>query len=309
MNKEYCFCTLAIGQSYRNCALLLARDLEFYAPKTELFILTDKPRYFQQKSNIKAFKYQPISCRIYNDKRIVISKALEFYQSCIFVDANIRIKEQIPDSINFKPGIVAYSCYNILKNFYKENKSNPYHKEYLQRNKMFKFVQQVASYYQLNLEQVKFVFEGIFYIQKNEQYLQFIRYWELLADYYEYQGLYNQEGLVIGLAAAAAGFPINYDEQKTVAIFKDVLEKYKIKVGKATYEENKDYFETLKKIEYPSVSFLHKVWNKISSKISFYYRVIKLNVRVLKYKEVFSDFSQMPFEELKDQNWNLAKKS
>lgn len=303
MNKEYCFCTLAIGQSYRNCAILLAKDLELYAPKTQLIILTDKPYWFDQQSNIKAFKYQPISCRIYNDKRIVINKALEFYKSCIFVDANIRIKEQIPDDINFQPGIVAYSCYNVLKNFYKEGKNHPHHRRYQERNKIFKLLQQVSSYYKLNLKEVKFIFEAIFYVQKNAQYSQFIKYWEILADYYEDQGLYREEGIIIGLAAAAANFPVNYDEQKKIDIFKDVLEKYKIKIGKATYEENKGYFESLKNIENASSSLIDKIGKKIDSQASFYSRFLKLKIRVYNHKNLFSEFSKIHNVELKDFNF------
>jgi hypothetical protein len=106
MNREYCFCTLAIGKSYQDCALLLASDIEKHAPETELVVLTDDLRPFVGKSNIKAFPYKPSSCKIYHDKKFVLLKALSLYRSCIFFDANIRITDRVPENINFQEGIV-----------------------------------------------------------------------------------------------------------------------------------------------------------------------------------------------------------
>nr|WP_293093753.1 hypothetical protein [Okeania sp. SIO2F4] len=38
--KEYCFATLAVGKEYQQLALLLAKNIEIYAPETKLVILT-----------------------------------------------------------------------------------------------------------------------------------------------------------------------------------------------------------------------------------------------------------------------------
>ena len=300
MNKQYCFCTLALGKIYRNFTLLLAKDLEIHAPESELIVLTDDISYFTNQSNIRPFKHQPLSCKIYNDKRFAIAKALEFYPSCIFLDSNIRIKEQVPDEINFESGIVAYTCYNILKNFYKEGKSDPNHKQYKNLNNKFKLFQQVSLYYNLEPENIKFLFEGVFYVSKNDNFEEFIEYWAILADYFELNGIYNEEGIVIGLAAAIANISINYDRQKKIKIFKDVLEKRRISIGQSNYEENKDYFEALEKIEYPKLSLIEKGLKKINKKLGFYYRIIKLKIRVLKYQKLFSNFKQIPVTELKN---------
>jgi hypothetical protein len=300
MNKEYCFCTLAIGKSYRDCALLLAKDLEVYAPKTKLIILTDNPQCFEKQSNIRALEHQPLSCKIYNDKRFVIAKALSFYESCIFVDANIRIKGLIPKKINFEPGIVAYSCYSLIKNFYKEGKSDPSHKKYKLRNKMFQLSQQVCSYYNLNLENIKFIFEAIFYVTKNDRFEDFIKHWDTLADCFELNGIYQEEGTVMGLAAAIANFPVNYDYQKKIKIFKDVLEKHKISIGQADYEQNRNYFEDLQKLENPKYSLMQKACKKLNKTIGFYYRLIYLKIRTLKSKKFFSNLSQISVVELKN---------
>ncbi len=45
---DFCFCTLAIGTRYRQHALLLAEDLEQYAPKPPFIVLTDKPQALKE---------------------------------------------------------------------------------------------------------------------------------------------------------------------------------------------------------------------------------------------------------------------
>jgi hypothetical protein len=51
--KDFCFATLALGKKYRYLALLLAEDLEKYSPNTSFVILTDNPREFSVRSNVR----------------------------------------------------------------------------------------------------------------------------------------------------------------------------------------------------------------------------------------------------------------
>lgn len=56
--KGFCFCTLALGKSYRALASLLAEDLEKYALFTSFIVLTDNPLDFSRHSNVIAFKHR-----------------------------------------------------------------------------------------------------------------------------------------------------------------------------------------------------------------------------------------------------------
>ena len=113
--QNFCFCTLAIGERYRNLALLLAKDIEKYSPSRKLIILTDKPKHFQQQNNVLAYLHHPQSVKFYNDKRFVLQKSLELYDSCIFMDSDMRIVDFVPPQLNFRPGIVAYSTCSVKK--------------------------------------------------------------------------------------------------------------------------------------------------------------------------------------------------
>lgn len=167
MNSNFCFCTLAIGKRYRDHALLLAQDLEKYSSTTQLIVLTDRTDYFKNNKNVKAIKYQPQSCKLYNDKRIVISQALSLYNSCIFADADVRIIDQLPEQINFEPGIIAHSCYSILKysNQINDNQS---------QTKIFQLIQKVALSLNIEVEKAKFVQEYFFYVTRDNGFEEFI---------------------------------------------------------------------------------------------------------------------------------------
>lgn len=45
--KDFCFCTLALGSKYHTLAKQLAGDLSKHSPGTKLVILTKKPEEFR----------------------------------------------------------------------------------------------------------------------------------------------------------------------------------------------------------------------------------------------------------------------
>lgn len=90
-HSEFCFCSLAIGQQYRALALLLAQDIEKHSPGTKFIILTDRPQDFSHQSNVISYKHQQQGIKCYHDKRFAISKGLSHCDSCIYIDADMRI--------------------------------------------------------------------------------------------------------------------------------------------------------------------------------------------------------------------------
>lgn len=289
-SKSFCFCTLAIGKRYRAHALILAKDLEKYASETKLIVLTDQVEYFKNQDNIIAFKYQPQSCKLYNDKRIAIAKALTLYNSFIFADADVRIIDQIPEQINFETGIVAHSCYSILK---RNNQIND--KEI--NSRIFQLIQKVSLALELNLEKVKFVQEYFFYVTKDQDFEEFIYYWEIIAGYFELNQIYYGEGNIIGLAAAKANFPIKYDRERKISIFKDRVEKTKIKLGKSSYEEKIQYFNQHQQIEFSQHSLIEKIINKLKKDFELYYRLIRLKTITFKYLQFYKMFDDIKLKE------------
>ena len=125
--KEFCFCTLACGENYRNLALLLAKDIKKYSPNTFFIILTDCLSDFSQQPNVLVFKYKQQSVKFYHDKRFAIAKGLSLFDSCIFIDADMRILAPVPQYPNWisEPGITARGCENMSKKYAKVLAGNP----------------------------------------------------------------------------------------------------------------------------------------------------------------------------------------
>ena len=84
MSEDYCFCTLAVGKRYRNHAKILAKDIQVNAPHVSFIVLTDEPADFQEYSHVIAIKHRLQSVKGYHDKRFVIEKSLERFDTCVF---------------------------------------------------------------------------------------------------------------------------------------------------------------------------------------------------------------------------------
>lgn len=266
----FCFCTLALGENYCNLALELAKDLEEYSPNTYFIILTDKPQYFYKKTNVLAFKHQQKSIGCYHDKRFAIAKALSLFNSCIFIDADMRILAAVPNDLRWQPGVTAKIVWH---NIVKHNK-----------NKVeIEILKKVSRKYNLNLEDISFVHECLFVVTRDEgREIDFLLTWERIAAYCELNQFYRGEGHTIGLAAAKAGLQIRSDPMAEIYFFKDKLELQKIKQGEAEVKKNSIYFEIQQKLEYPQISIFKRVINKIRKMIMHFYRSSRLKILSLK---------------------------
>jgi hypothetical protein len=286
--QNFCFCTLAIGDKYRNLASLLAQDLEKYSAGTKFVILTDKPKHFHQQNNVLAYLHHPQSVKFYNDKRFVLQKSLELYDSCVFMDADMRIVDFVPEELNFLPGIVACSSCSILKHNNRKKASSREKKE-----PFLKILDNICSVLNLDLEKVKYVNEFLFYVTKDANFPEFIEQWGLLANYFENKGYYAGEGNIIGLAAAKSGFTILQDYEKKIKFFKDRIELVKQKKGQKTIDSLEIYLEQQRKYEYPKVSLIAKITNKMIDKLSFFRRRLHLKIKILRKANLYSKFDNI----------------
>lgn len=197
--KDFCFCTLALGKKYRLLVEQLASDLEKYSPGTFLVLFTDEPNDFTNKGNILAYKYRQqgiLFC--YHDRRFVIEKALSQFPVAIHIDADTRILSNVP-KVDCYPGIVGRQE-NLLEHLKK------YNPERLNAIKL------VASKLGIPLETAPYVGESLYLVGRDEgREKEFIKYWGLIGRYLELQGIHAGDGNAIGLAAAKVGWTINSD--------------------------------------------------------------------------------------------------
>ncbi|MDF5720711.1 MAG: hypothetical protein PUP91_09540, partial [Rhizonema sp. PD37] len=118
--KDFCFCTLALGKKYRIFSQQLAEDLAERFPGVFLVIYTDEPKDFHNNSNVLAYKHNQqgvLFC--YHDKRFPLAKALSKFRVAIFVDADMRIVNEISGEVYFPPGITAGHQENLIEHIEK----------------------------------------------------------------------------------------------------------------------------------------------------------------------------------------------
>ncbi|MCG6136574.1 MAG: hypothetical protein MET45_18355 [Nostoc sp. LLA-1] len=266
MAEKFCFCTLAVGNRYRTHALMLARDIQKHSPKTSFIVLTDQPHDFEKYPHVIALKHRLQSIKGYHDKRFVLAKALKLFNTCIYLDSDVRILGKVPDDIEWLPGITARTGCNILK-----------HNAGIKHNKALPIIKKVAQKLDVNLEETQWFHEFMFVVKKQDgAEVKFLQLWQTISYFFEMQGIYAGEGNVMGLAASLSGLTVKFDSEDKFPFFKDNIEKVRIKKGQSTLKDKQIYFDTHKKIEYPEYSIWRKAINKLIEKAVFIYRLFRL---------------------------------
>jgi hypothetical protein len=249
--REICFGTLALGANYRKLACQLAKDIQKYSPNIPLVVLTDKPQSFKDLSNVLAYKHHQQSIGCYHDKRCVLTKALEMFTTCIFIDADMRIYGPLPDNLTWPPGI---SAHTIWHNITKHNKNET----------QIALLRRMADKLTLDLTDVSFVHECLFVVSKDggkEQ--EFLKIWAEISPFFELNGYYAGEGSTIGLAAKKANLETRQDDRlREFPLFKDKFVLSALSRGIDVPEILVKFLEEQKKIEYKK----RKLWEAFIQK-------------------------------------------
>lgn len=199
--KDFCFCTLALGSKYHTLAKQLAKDLEKYSLGTKLVILTEKPEEFREEKNTLAFPHQQqgiLHC--YHDKRLAVEKALSFFRVAISIDADTKITDRIPDNLEFEPGIFGRNE-NLIPHV---NKNRPANLE---------IINNVANKLNIDCQKAKWIGESLYIVVRDEgREKEFIKHWGIIGNYLELKGMHSGSGNVMGLAAAKVGWNITKSE-------------------------------------------------------------------------------------------------
>ncbi|MEM6253680.1 MAG: hypothetical protein AAF821_12240 [Cyanobacteria bacterium P01_D01_bin.156] len=264
--SELCFCTLAVGSRYRAHAKLLASDIQQYSTALPFVVLTDCPEDFVNYPNVVAYKHRLKSVVGYHDKLYVIERAISTFETCLFLDSDVRILGPIPPTIEFPQGLTGRFGCSILK-----------HNKYTKVRPALSLIEASAEKLNLDLETVVWLHECLFVVRRqNGLEKQFLNYWKALAYYFQMHDIYNGEGNVMGLAAAAASLNVEFRRDDAFPFFKDVIEKERIKKGESSLDLNAPLFQTHKRIEYPHRLFHTKVIQKLQKQFGLYWRRQKM---------------------------------
>lgn len=205
-NKQnICYTTLAIGYEYNKYAQLLAKDVVRLSPNTPIVILTDRPQLFSKDLHVTAVKHNVQSVGIFHDKLCCIEKCFENYDCCIFIDADCRLIENMAISRDWKPGLTAKTHWNLHKHINPKGVLSP--KRELRRE----LVYEIAKDIEISIEQCKFVYEAIFTIRKdNGKEKEFLKIWKQIRNYFESNGIFDGEGVAMGLAAYKTSLEVHH---------------------------------------------------------------------------------------------------
>lgn len=279
MSQDFCFCTLAVGKKYRNHAQMLARDIETNGSGIPLVILTDKTDEFKQNSSILVFPHQLQSVKGFHDKRFVLARSLELFESCMFLDSDVRIIGTVPKDMEWLPGITARSGCHLSKHMKKWHSSPA-----------IPVIQKAALKLRIDLETVQWFHEFMFVMRRNKGLeVDFFNTWKAISYFFEMQGIYHGEAYSIGLAAAKTGLTIQFFREDKFSFFKDNVEATRVKKGQSNPDSKREYWDSHRKIERLDRSIWKKGINKIINQTTLFYRLL----RVRKLAQTDSDFEKL----------------
>jgi hypothetical protein len=211
-----CFCTLAVHGPYRQRARLLCQD----AMTVPWIVLTDEPEEFASLP-VQTIRHLPTGpmavdfltrlsptgqgrgAAAYHDKRFALSAALNDFDTAIFVDADSRIK-RLPALPSFTPGLAVLPV--VRKSI----------AEHLKTCGSWRTSQFVELARHLTgdaeiLNTAQWCHETLIAATKNGRESSFFSVWSRAAEFLQERSVYSGEGGVIGLAAACAGWSVDYD--------------------------------------------------------------------------------------------------
>ena len=217
-----CFCTLAIHAPYRKRARQLCAD----APTVPWVILTDEPEDFRDLS-VRAIYHEPTGpmaidylerlaptgnnhgAAAYHDKRFALIAALQNHDTAIFLDADSRL-EALPTLTRFPDG---FSVTPVVL------KSIAEHLETCGTWRQPAFVE-LAKFLTGDsdiLQSAKWCHETCIAVTKDGKEKKFFETWGKAAEFMQSRGVFSGEGGVLGLAAAIAGWDVDYEALNVVA--------------------------------------------------------------------------------------------
>jgi hypothetical protein len=211
-----CFCTLAIHQPYRDRARLLCNDL----CQARWKVLTDKPDDFADLS-VDAIEHRPTGpmavdylshlpptgegrgAAAYHDKRFAIAAALKDFDTAIYVDADSRLMN-CPPLPGFEAGVAVLPV--VMKSVGDHLKvCGPW------RLTFFSELARHLTGGTKILREARWCHEALIAVTKDGNELRFFEAWSVAAEFLQSRDVYSGEGGVIGLAAAVAGWRIDYE--------------------------------------------------------------------------------------------------
>lgn len=279
---DYCFCTLALGEIYCELAIQLANDLAQHSQGSPFLVLTDRPEKFAGIRNTTVIDHQKKSVEGYNDKLCVVNKALESYDTCIFLDADMRILKTVRlENEIFEPGIKSY----VIKSWKDVTNEALSGGPARWKSKGLRIMRVLRK--KLNLKpddkDIPFVVEFLFAVTKFEKINIFLDKWNELAELCEKNQQFRHEGFSIGLAALLTESPISQNSFSGLKFFEPKISIQDHLNGdrSITQEAYDELASSIYSIRYQTGTkrfFLNSISDKFRRKVTKLFRYIKIKL-------------------------------
>lgn len=214
-SDSVCFCTLAIGEPYR----VRARQLCIDAAPIPVIVLTDEPGDFEDldvhavahaATGPMASDYHRLRIQIgkgrgaaaYHDKRFALMTGLETFETAILIDADSRLVRR-PTLGRFPPGLA-------LRPVSRESIAEHLERWGSKRLPIFEALAVELFGTSEVLATAHWCSEGCLAVTREGRETEFFDTWGRSADFFQSQEMYSGEGGVIGLAAAYAGYSVDF---------------------------------------------------------------------------------------------------
>ena len=265
--NSFCFCTAAYGQLYRNLCRRLAQDLERNAPGKTLIIYTDKASEFDEFKNTECYEEPMVGIiGAYHYRRFSIRKALQKFDFCICIDADVRIIEPVDLKFTVQPGLTARSCCSYNKHEHKILDGTQTNKGRLWEYSVFCSMAEKMGIDPQNPE-LTWVNEFMFIVARDSgREIEFLDWWDRLALYAQLRRCPGGPCLQIALGAFQLGFEIRRDEMPGLTFFDDRIYLYYRERGAPRDERMEQCLVEQQSLESKKVDFLGKVKRKLISK-------------------------------------------
>ncbi len=196
MESEQIFSTLALGAKFSHMADDLASDLLRHCPAAKLVVLTDEPEVLRLRSNVIAIKHRQVSVKPFHDKLCAVDRALQFGDSCIFMDADSRIL----GNVELEPGGEGVEALIVRSWAYNQNELADLGTIHQSLRKRFGLRQDDAE--------LPYVVECLFRVTRDEHYEQFREAWASISSFCQRRRFFIFEGYALALAAFLTGVPV-----------------------------------------------------------------------------------------------------
>ncbi|MEM9771435.1 MAG: hypothetical protein AAF889_07535 [Cyanobacteria bacterium P01_D01_bin.73] len=282
---NYCICTVAYTETYRELCKLLVRDLEVYAPSRTVIIYTDKASDFEGFGNVVCYEKPLESIEAYHSRRLTIKKSLETFDFCIYIDSDVRIVEPIDLKFEVQPGLTARSCCS----YNNHEKANIAGKEgNKKRIWQYKIFCSMARKMGIDPQDSSLIWvsEFMFIVARDSgREMDFLNLWEQLALYAKIRRDGKAPCKQIALSSSVTGFNIQRNEMPGLTFFDDRVYLYYRDRGAPMVEKMERCLAEQQAIEQRKISLVNRGVRKIARVIGYELGWLRMCARALKSKD------------------------